>query len=100
VGSLGGIVNELYFSLTKCDLDAEVLVVCGQNEKLHNELGAHDWDIVMEQANRLNKRHWGLNFLRHLMPSRRVRTKNRTYREVVQQKYKFPRVKSMWGAMP
>jgi 1,2-diacylglycerol 3-beta-galactosyltransferase len=81
VGSLAEIVNELYCSLTKRGVDAEVLVVCGRNEKLLNELRTRDWDSVLKQADRLKKRHRGLNFLRRLTPSRRVRRKIHTYLE-------------------
>lgn len=50
VGSLSNIVNSLYAEFVGLDLDATILVVCGRNEKLRNELFNRDWGDVLDNA--------------------------------------------------
>lgn len=50
VGSLSAIVNELYVKFTEQGVDAEILVVCGRNEKLKSDLATRDWDAVVEES--------------------------------------------------
>ncbi|KAL7576932.1 hypothetical protein ACA910_006689 [Epithemia clementina (nom. ined.)] len=46
VGSLSNIVDALYVELVSQGIDALVLVVCGRNEKLRQELENRDWALV------------------------------------------------------
>jgi UDP-N-acetylglucosamine:LPS N-acetylglucosamine transferase len=48
VGSLSNIVNAVYVELVKDGIDANILVVCGRNEKLKKELEDRDWAALME----------------------------------------------------
>jgi len=81
VGSLSEIVNELYASFTKQDISATILVVCGRNEKLRNQLRTRNWERVLRKSEKPKKRHRGLAFIRRLTPSRRVRRKIHTFLE-------------------
>lgn len=49
VGSLGAIVDSLFFELSNQGLDALIIVVCGRNTKLKESLETKDWDDVLEQ---------------------------------------------------
>jgi UDP-N-acetylglucosamine:LPS N-acetylglucosamine transferase len=49
VGSLSNIVDALYVELVKEGIDAVILVVCGRNEKLQQELEERDWAAVIER---------------------------------------------------
>ena len=58
VGSLSFIVNALFVELTTNGIDALILVVCGRNEKLKNDLKTRDWEEILRrhhliQENRL-----------------------------------------------
>jgi 1,2-diacylglycerol 3-beta-galactosyltransferase len=50
VGSLSDIVNQLYIEFTLQGINATILVVCGRNEKLKNDLEIRDWDAVIAQG--------------------------------------------------
>jgi len=47
VGSLSNIVDALYYEFAVKGIDAVILVVCGRNEKLKNDLETRDWDGVV-----------------------------------------------------
>jgi 1,2-diacylglycerol 3-beta-galactosyltransferase len=47
VGSLSNIVDALYIEFTNLGIDAQILVVCGRNEKLKKDLDERDWDLFM-----------------------------------------------------
>ena len=47
VGSLSNIVDSLYIEFTNLGIDAQILVVCGRNEKLKKDLDERDWDLFM-----------------------------------------------------
>lgn len=47
VGSLSNIVDALYVEFSDKGIDALILVVCGRNEKLKNDLEERDWDDVI-----------------------------------------------------
>jgi UDP-N-acetylglucosamine:LPS N-acetylglucosamine transferase len=49
VGSLSNIVDALYVELVSQGIDALVLVVCGRNDKLRNDLATRDWAKVFSQ---------------------------------------------------
>jgi len=49
VGSLSNIVNALYAQFVVEGIDANILVVCGRNESLQQELKDRDWDLVIHQ---------------------------------------------------
>ena len=49
VGSLSNIVNSLYVELSLHDIDAVLLVVCGRNEALKQDLKERDWNQVLEE---------------------------------------------------
>ncbi len=58
VGSLSFIVNSLFVELTTNGIDALILVVCGRNEKLKNDLQTRNWEEILQrhhliQENRL-----------------------------------------------
>lgn len=58
VGSLSYIVNSLFVELITNGIDAVILVVCGRNEKLKNDLDTRDWEEILRrhhliQENRL-----------------------------------------------
>lgn len=46
VGSLSKIAEKLRKQLKNDGVDATILVICGRNEKLRNELNTKDWDAV------------------------------------------------------
>ena len=47
VGSLSNIVDSLFIEFTNLGIDAQILVVCGRNEKLKKDLDERDWDLFM-----------------------------------------------------
>jgi UDP-N-acetylglucosamine:LPS N-acetylglucosamine transferase len=47
VGSLANIVDALYVEFSTHGIDALILVVCGRNDKLRNDLKVRDWDTVI-----------------------------------------------------
>lgn len=49
VGSLSNIVNHLYYELTRRNIDAVIMVVCGRNETLKESLEQRNWPEVFEQ---------------------------------------------------
>jgi hypothetical protein len=49
VGSLSNIVDGLYFEFVQRGIDAQILVVCGRNEKLKKTLEERDWDTVLQK---------------------------------------------------
>jgi len=49
VGSLSNIVDGLYFEFVQRGIDAQILVVCGRNEKLKKNLDERDWDAVLKK---------------------------------------------------
>jgi hypothetical protein len=49
VGSLSAIVDALYVELVSQGIDAVVLVVCGRNDKLKNDLATRDWAKVFSE---------------------------------------------------
>jgi len=49
VGSLSNIVDALYNEFVVKGIDAVILVVCGRNEELKNELEDKDWDYVVSR---------------------------------------------------
>jgi len=49
VGSLSNIVDALYVELVAQGIDANILVVCGRNEKLKNSLAERDWQAVLKR---------------------------------------------------
>lgn len=49
VGSLSNIVDALYCELVSQGIDAQILVVCGRNEKLKNDLDQRDWNTVINR---------------------------------------------------
>ena len=46
-GALSNIVNALYYELTSQGIDANILVVCGRNQKLKNDFDTRDWNQLM-----------------------------------------------------
>uniref|UniRef100_A0A7S1Y4B8 monogalactosyldiacylglycerol synthase n=1 Tax=Grammatophora oceanica TaxID=210454 RepID=A0A7S1Y4B8_9STRA len=50
VGSLSKIVDALYVELVDQGIDALILVVCGRNEKLKDDLERRDWESVLEKG--------------------------------------------------
>jgi len=48
VGSLSNIVNVLYVEFVQRGIDALILVVCGRNEKLKEDLEIRNWDAVVK----------------------------------------------------
>eukprot|EP00594_Rhizosolenia_setigera_P014246 CAMPEP_0178969204 /NCGR_PEP_ID=MMETSP0789-20121207/18711_1 /TAXON_ID=3005 /ORGANISM="Rhizosolenia setigera, Strain CCMP 1694" /LENGTH=543 /DNA_ID=CAMNT_0020655281 /DNA_START=24 /DNA_END=1655 /DNA_ORIENTATION=- len=51
VGSLSAIVNAFYSEFVSVGIDANLLVCCGRNEKLRNNLETRDWDAVLHEYN-------------------------------------------------
>jgi UDP-N-acetylglucosamine:LPS N-acetylglucosamine transferase len=49
VGSLANIVDALYVEFLSQGIDASILVVCGRNEKLKNDLETRDWEAVFKR---------------------------------------------------
>jgi UDP-N-acetylglucosamine:LPS N-acetylglucosamine transferase len=49
VGSLSNIVDALYCELVKQGIDAVIMVVCGRNETLKNELETRDWAALFQK---------------------------------------------------
>jgi len=49
VESLSNIVDALYYEFAVKGIDAVILVVCGRNEELKNELEDKDWDYVVSR---------------------------------------------------
>mmetsp|Transcript_28943 Transcript_28943/g.43715 ORF Transcript_28943/g.43715 Transcript_28943/m.43715 type:complete len:573 (+) Transcript_28943:150-1868(+) len=47
VGSLSNIVNSLYTELVMNGIDATILVVCGRNDKLKQDLKGRNWNNVL-----------------------------------------------------
>jgi len=47
VGSLSNLVDALYVEFSIQGIDAVILVVCGRNENLKNDLEARDWDSFL-----------------------------------------------------
>jgi len=73
VGGLSKIVEALYAELVKSGVDCNILVVCGRNEKLRNEIAAKDWNEIVETSKKLKRiRH--VAFLRYVIPNKRVRS--------------------------
>lgn len=56
VGSLGEIAGALREKLSNSGVDANILVVCGRNEKLKNDLNERDWDAEPKAVTKTNKR--------------------------------------------
>jgi len=50
VGSLSEIVNALYVECARKEIHATILVICGRNEKLKNDLEVRDWDAVVRRG--------------------------------------------------
>ena len=48
VGSLGLIAEAIWGELKRDGVDATILVICGRNEALRNELNGRDWDASSE----------------------------------------------------
>lgn len=67
VGPLSEIVNELYASLSYKGIDATVLVVCGRNEKLRQDLKSRDWEGVLKEYDIASRKE------RRWRPRRRMR---------------------------
>eukprot|EP00566_Odontella_aurita_P008366 CAMPEP_0113588682 /NCGR_PEP_ID=MMETSP0015_2-20120614/35650_1 /TAXON_ID=2838 /ORGANISM="Odontella" /LENGTH=662 /DNA_ID=CAMNT_0000494581 /DNA_START=339 /DNA_END=2327 /DNA_ORIENTATION=+ /assembly_acc=CAM_ASM_000160 len=55
VGSLSDIVNHLYVEFVSRGIDAQILVVCGRNERLKNDLTNRDWDAVLDSHRRIKE---------------------------------------------
>jgi len=73
VGGLSKIVEALYVELMKSGVDCNILVVCGRNEKLRNEIATKDWNKIVETSKKLKRiRH--VAFLRYVIPNKRVRS--------------------------
>mmetsp|Transcript_1918 Transcript_1918/g.2695 ORF Transcript_1918/g.2695 Transcript_1918/m.2695 type:complete len:759 (-) Transcript_1918:122-2398(-) len=53
VGSLSNIVNAIYCELYLKGIDGQILVVCGRNEKLKQELENRDWNSVLHESTRV-----------------------------------------------
>lgn len=49
VGSLSNIVNRIFIELVINGIDSVILVVCGRNEKLMNDLAVRDWDEILRR---------------------------------------------------
>ena len=61
VGSLSNIVDALYIELVKQGIDAVIMVVCGRNEKLKNDLQERDWgEVFKNRETRLVKKKRGI----------------------------------------
>jgi len=56
VGSLSNIVNSLYVEFVEQGIDALILVVCGRNEKLKEDLESRDWNGVIMQYHKVKER--------------------------------------------
>eukprot|EP00551_Chaetoceros_affinis_P003805 CAMPEP_0203661292 /NCGR_PEP_ID=MMETSP0088-20131115/59534_1 /ASSEMBLY_ACC=CAM_ASM_001087 /TAXON_ID=426623 /ORGANISM="Chaetoceros affinis, Strain CCMP159" /LENGTH=607 /DNA_ID=CAMNT_0050523955 /DNA_START=102 /DNA_END=1925 /DNA_ORIENTATION=- len=56
VGSLGQIAEKLREKLANSGVDATILVVCGRNEKLKDDLNGRDWGAEPMAVGRIKKR--------------------------------------------
>lgn len=56
VGSLSNIVDALYVEFMEQGIDALILVVCGRNEKLKNDLTTRDWTSVVKKYHEVKER--------------------------------------------
>ncbi len=56
VGSLSNIVDALYVEFMEQGIDALILVVCGRNEKLKNDLATRDWTTVVKKYHEVKER--------------------------------------------
>lgn len=59
VGSLANIVDALYCELVSQGIDAQILVVCGRNEKLKKSLDERNWNDVIQQWVKARERKSG-----------------------------------------
>lgn len=48
-GALSNIVNALYYELVSQGINANILVVCGRNQKLKSAFDTRNWDHIMER---------------------------------------------------
>merc|ERR1719203_2789356 len=50
VGSLGNMAEALYVEFVNTGVDAEIVVVCGRNERLKKELEGRDWKKLLNDS--------------------------------------------------
>lgn len=81
VGSLSSIVDALYATLSKANVDATIVVVCGRNQKLKEELKVKDWKKMAENYGtpRRKKRYFLFRLFGRALPSRRIRQSLKNY---------------------
>lgn len=56
VGSLSNIVDTMYVEFVEQGIDALILVVCGRNEKLKEDLEVRDWDEIIKKHHAIKER--------------------------------------------
>ena len=56
VGSLSNIVDTMYVEFVDQGIDALILVVCGRNEKLKEDLEVRDWDEIIKKHHAIKER--------------------------------------------
>lgn len=66
VGSLSNIVSALYVEFVQQGIDAVIMVCCGRNEKLKNDLMVRDWNKVLEEYSEKKNRKLSRRRLRNL----------------------------------
>lgn len=72
VGSLSSIVDSLYATFVKKGIDVTIVVVCGRNEKLKEDLKVRDWEkVISSHHNPSNKKFRPFNFISRAIPHRR-----------------------------
>lgn len=75
VGSLSHIVDSLYATFAKEGVDATIVVVCGRNQKLVQQLKNKNWNKVIADYHtpRRKKRYYLFRLFGRAAPSRRIR---------------------------
>lgn len=76
VGSLQTIVEKLYLDFTQNGVNATIVVVCGRNDKLRDELQTRDWENFTSMSRRVKlKKNIESTLSNAVVPSRLIRRK-------------------------